>query len=456
MSPWSLSSLVATNAQLGNRRMKVVALVGLLLAAVGMHAASAAVFLNGHSLIRRRFPTYLAKVGDWWQFLANREARLAGMSHHSDPLLGVTVTRVAETRHSWATIGMTFSQWILAPNGLRLLLVSLVPLADEVQLFVDDTRVANVTVEQRRRFGKKFFVVRYTLRRRTIAMLPANCTLSFRVGNDDSPDALKLSALRIGVPGGSGELDRRPFPAIDKKGYPSSPVSSLNDELGRVIDLYRDAKNVFRAEFGKDLFLVYGTLLGPIREQRFLPWDDDFDVAYFSELQTVETVFDEAATIMEALVRAGFSVGLNKRGRPFRLGGLSGLREVRLDVRPIWSMGGFVWAPKHARLPLEPKDFVPCRSVEVGGQVFSVPAEPELFLRTYYGASWREPKPGHREPATLSKADRAVFQRLNFSPQAIIELNRRLAVGSSPVGQILSPGLVPLYPLEQRGKQTGL
>jgi hypothetical protein len=56
----------------------------------------------------------------------------------------------------------------------------------------------------------------------------------------------------------------------------------------------------------------------------------------------------------------------------------------------------------------------------------------------------------------LRKEERKVFNRLKFSPPAIIAVNRSLAEGGSSAGEILSQGLTPLYPLEGRAKLMGI
>lgn len=61
------------------------------------------------------------------------------------------------------------------------------------------------------------------------------------------------------------------------KTFPS--VKHLQEKEFEILE---KASNFFR-DNGIDYFLIYGTLLGAVRHQGFIPWDDDIDIAVFNE-----------------------------------------------------------------------------------------------------------------------------------------------------------------------------
>lgn len=446
-------ALVLLAAQLRGPLPVLRALVGLGAAAIGLHRSSFRILRKGAASSRQRPRGPASDTTDWWDYLANRAAVASGEAAHPDPLLGVRIRRVRRSPERDAVrrrAGMLGPFTIVGPVGLKLLVV-LLGKREQVELALDGRPLVALQPAWVAP-ARAATVMLLTVRRDVLATFPERAVLSVRV------DGAVARGLEVVVPHGDGTLLARAearFPSVDKKGSLLPDDDEAVAHQRALARLYVEAAAFLRDELGKDLFLLYGSLLGPVREGRFLPWDDDFDVAYLSDHTDVDAVRAESIDVMRTLAAAGFTVGLNPVGRPFRLGGPDGLGHVRLDVRPVWEMDGAVWAAKHARLPLRRAHFAPCSSVTVDGATFAVPRDAEAFLAAYYGADWREPKPGHREPSHLTREQQTVFDRLRLTYPEVVAINAG-AEGAEGRPVVHAYGTVSLYPLDVRARVMGV
>jgi len=63
----------------------------------------------------------------------------------------------------------------------------------------------------------------------------------------------------------------------------------------------KDIEVYFKQELELDIYPVYGTLLGIMRDQNFIGWDTDIDVAYLSKCKTKQAVLNEFNMICKFL-----------------------------------------------------------------------------------------------------------------------------------------------------------
>ena len=69
-------------------------------------------------------------------------------------------------------------------------------------------------------------------------------------------------------------------------------------------EIVKDLKSLelfFKEKLDLDIYLIYGTLLGAIREHDFIPHDTDIDISYISKYNTKEGVRIERKDIKEVL-----------------------------------------------------------------------------------------------------------------------------------------------------------
>lgn len=161
-----------------------------------------------------------------------------------------------------------------------------------------------------------------------------------------------------------------------------------------VLDLHERVGVVLRERFGYDPFVIYGSLLGAVREQGFLGHDIDFDAAYVSRHTDGADVAAERQQIALALIDAGFdlealttTLHLHSPVDP----------QIRIDLFHLYFDAAGVLS-----FPFGVAGTRDVRKEEWGGLTESqfgparvlVPTCAEAVVEAIYGPTWREPQPG--------------------------------------------------------------
>ncbi|MBD8870864.1 class I SAM-dependent methyltransferase [Nocardioides donggukensis] len=161
-----------------------------------------------------------------------------------------------------------------------------------------------------------------------------------------------------------------------------------------VLGLHARAARILADEHGLDLFIVYGTLLGAVREGGFIGHDADYDTAYVSRHRTAPEVALELEEVAMTLIRHGLEVDAH----PLVLH-VSDPEEPqhRIDVfHTYFDLDDrlrfpFGVASTHT---LTTGEWAGTREIEFAGGRTRIPADPGRVVAMLYGDDWRRPKPG--------------------------------------------------------------
>ena len=279
---------------------------------------------------------------------------------------------------------------------------------------------------------------------------------------DDQPllfGTAKVAYLQI--PHGRGDLEEL-MPdgsMLDKKGYLPVAEDEIKRRQDAYLDLYKLARDAFDEAVGTPLFLMYGTLLGLYRDGDFIPGDDDFDVGYVSAKTNPHAVRKEAKGIMLKLAKAGFTVTLNRRGKPFRLSHPAVPGDIHLDARPVWYQDGKVWAQRQAALELPLDGLREVEKTEFRHIEVYIPRKTKKFLKAYYGPGWKKPDPGYSNASQVVPPE--VVENLNktcLASNEILALKADLEkerARNPEAGELIAMALEDLYPLEAFQSRVG-
>lgn len=295
----------------------------------------------------------------------------------------------------------------------------------------------------------------YQLKREVLVRFPEKSELVLSTAEGEALVTCKCPVVQIELPHGDGSIFEylEAGGRIDKKGFLALTPDTIHARQARYLDIYSEARKYFTEQFGSPLFVMYGTLLGLVREGDFIQGDDDFDAGYISHQTNAKAVKQETMDLVVNLVLSGFTCSFNRNGRLFRLRLKDDKPDVHLDVRPVWYEEDHIWAHKQARLPLTVDDFLPVETRELRGVPVDVPRNAESFLKAYYGEGWQVPDPTFSNAS--QKVPRRVKKKLNSvcitpadyqSMQADIEARR---ADHPNAGKLIATGLHPLYPLEE-------
>lgn len=160
-----------------------------------------------------------------------------------------------------------------------------------------------------------------------------------------------------------------------------------------VLGLHDRVAAVLREQHGLELFVIYGTLLGVVREKGFIGHDSDFDTAYVSTARTGPEAAAELERVALTLVEAGLEV----EAREFVLHVLDpDVSGHRIDV-----FHAFFDADERLRLPFGhagrtavTSEGWGLREEPLGPGCVRVPVHAEQVVEMLYGDDWQRPKPG--------------------------------------------------------------
>ena len=157
--------------------------------------------------------------------------------------------------------------------------------------------------------------------------------------------------------------------------------------------------------------IMFGTLLGKLRHNDFIPWDDDVDIVVFD----FDTFLEHCAPELE---RQGYTVEPDVRDgkrmgcRIFRKDSkeVPGKDRLRFPWIGIWEHevgedGLIVLPPEDVRY--RPEDFLPLDATDFLGGHVGIPHNPTKILNTYFGSEdWMEvcqlPYRDHRNGGELT------------------------------------------------------
>jgi len=383
-----------------------------------------------------------------WQFDLERAFHRAGAGRVSDPLFDAAVapirnkSGVPKEQSSGAYRVRIIAEGMLIHGSSRK------AGKHRVAISVNGTIVRRTTLS-----GKGYFRIR--ILRLALLQFPADSRVELRIEDGAALTYRGGQGFRFTLPNGTGAIVAlaRKGTLINKKGGISQTPERIRARQDAYLEIYSEARKFFEAEFGKSLFLLYGTLLGVYRGGDFIPGDDDFDGGYVTDETDPAKIKEETKGMIVKLVQAGFTVSFNRRGKLFRLQKASGATDgMHLDLRPIWFDKDHMIAHKCAYIPAVRADFLPVRTTNLRGVEVDLPANPEAMLAGYYGPGWKVPDPSYVND--VSRVPSSIQRQLNqvyISPREYLEMTDylRSPEGFRPgIGRFVSDGLQNLYPLE--------
>lgn len=189
-----------------------------------------------------------------------------------------------------------------------------------------------------------------------------------------------------------------PYHRIFAKHGFSKPLYAKN--LDEILDQMQALEQALQVQNLK-MVLCYGTLLGAVRDQGFIPHDDDVDVAIILDAQSDEHMLEQRASVLDSLRQQGFAVrdSMVTVGRPVFKVKVPGYKDAEeIDLFTIWrTPDGAVqalmeglrlralkkdWFREFARYPFYKRDFW-------------VPSLYKEFLQDRYGSGWVRPDPSY-------------------------------------------------------------
>ena len=160
-------------------------------------------------------------------------------------------------------------------------------------------------------------------------------------------------------------------------------LQPLNTELAK--QMLKEVK-VIMDPLGVPFFLRQGTCLGAVRDQAFIPWDDDIDLGCVIGLNGLTE--EMINPVLDAFRDRGYFVNVESNDRWIAAGMMKSWVRIDLTFFRIIDDSIFhfpmIWMP--ARL------FANLKEIEFIGGNYLVPNPPEEYLRAKYGPNWITPK----------------------------------------------------------------
>jgi len=153
----------------------------------------------------------------------------------------------------------------------------------------------------------------------------------------------------------------------------------------------KDIEDYFKNKLNLQLYMIYGTLLGTIRDNSFIPGDSDIDFAYLSKYTNVEDVKKEVERIAWDLRHVGLLVKCHNNGGQLRVSSPS--NKTVVDVWTSWIENEEYHIIPYRKIGNK-EDISPLIKKNFYNSAFMVPNNSEKILDAMY-IDWKNiiPKP---------------------------------------------------------------
>jgi hypothetical protein len=209
--------------------------------------------------------------------------------------------------------------------------------------------------------------------------------------------------------------------AVDKGGrlqrdFSNTDLSARED----IMDALEKVLHDLALECGLDAYLMYGCLLGAVRDGHMIGHDSDADVAYLSRHHHPFDIIRECTAVTRRMRRLGWQV-VRMSGANFKVWvPLPDGRRCGIDVFGSFHIGGRFYVTGSLTGTLDPSALLPFGTVTLEGREIVAPARPDEVLAFTYGPGWRVPDPAFHfdhDPVDVRRMDawfRGPRRRLRF------------------------------------------
>ncbi|WP_460853466.1 methyltransferase domain-containing protein [Nocardioides montaniterrae] len=182
--------------------------------------------------------------------------------------------------------------------------------------------------------------------------------------------------------------------AVDKGGRMQRDFSNTADSAREeVVDALHRVLHDLVEECGLDAYLMYGCLLGAVRDGHLIGHDSDADLAYLSRHEHPFDVIRECSAAIKRMRALGWRV-VRLSGANFKVWvETGGDRRVGIDVFGSFFVGDRFHVTGSLTGPLDRAALLPFGTVTLEGREIVAPARPEDVLAFTYGPGWRTPDP---------------------------------------------------------------
>jgi SAM-dependent methyltransferase len=209
--------------------------------------------------------------------------------------------------------------------------------------------------------------------------------------------------------------------AIDKGGRLQRDFSHTADSArDEIMDALERVLHDLTQECGLDAYLMYGCLLGAVRDGRMIGHDSDADVAYLSRHSHPFDIIRECTAATRRMRSLGWRV-VRMSGANFKVWvPLPDGRRCGIDVFGSFHIGDRFHVTGSLTGTLDRSALLPFGTVRLEGREVVAPARPEEVLEFTYGPGWRVPDPAFHfdhDPVDVRRMDawfRAPRRRLRF------------------------------------------
>jgi len=188
------------------------------------------------------------------------------------------------------------------------------------------------------------------------------------------------------------EFKKQTKEEISKLPYKKYWYQFSKNEKNKVTKDLKETEIYFKNILNLEIYPVYGTLLGIIRDNDYIGWDTDIDMAYLSKYHTNEEVIKEFNNICIALEKDKLLL--------YRIKTMSHLhvwspnKGLRIDLWISWIDNNnnyhLVWTVSG---DIDSSMILPFKTIEFKNQTFRQMNDPIQFLNEHY-PNWHTPKDG--------------------------------------------------------------